>query len=510
MNKYTKFLRLVLCINLLFIVTSIGHSSPEVELRLSEARKAYIDRDYEKSFILFSKLADDGNAIGHFNKAILLAKGLGAPQNYSLSLKSFRSAALLGVVPAKTQLGVIYIEGLGTPKNFSEGLKWLKEASSEGDYSANFQLARILTKADGGYYKPNEAIIYLEKILKSPKNEVEWRTSANDAIKLYSSLKNISPDETARLFLITKDILENKVNQINADSGQAILVLKEKIDKLELEKNEQTQKAIDESKRASNSEEKLKFLAESVKLETQKPNVAYSYLDVHALIIGNGKYEGSAKLKNPANDAKSVAGKFKDLGFKVVLRLDLDRKGLVNTFNDFSRSAKNADIVIFYYAGHGIQIFGNNFILPIDVDVNDFGQASLQAIPLGTVLDQYLPGKTRLVFLDACRENPLVRSSSRGVSRGLAPMSVAEGTLISYATKDGGIALDGEGDTNSPFTLAILKHIDEPNDIAVILRRVRQSVINSTNSKQIPWEYGSLTGDSLILSRIKPINKKEK
>ena len=89
-------------------------------------------------------------------------------------------------------------------------------------------------------------------------------------------------------------------------------------------------------------------------------------------------------------------------------------------------------------------------------------------------------------------------------------MSVAEGTLISYATKDGGIALDGEGDTNSPFTLAILKHIDEPNDIAVILRRVRQSVINSTNSKQIPWEYGSLTGDSLILSRIKPINKKEK
>ena len=89
-------------------------------------------------------------------------------------------------------------------------------------------------------------------------------------------------------------------------------------------------------------------------------------------------------------------------------------------------------------------------------------------------------------------------------------MSVAEGTLISYATKDGGVALDGENQKNSPFTTALLKHMDEPDDIAVILRRVRQSVITSTNSKQIPWEYGSLTGDSLVLSRLKPINQKGK
>jgi hypothetical protein len=119
------------------------------------------------------------------------------------------------------------------------------------------------------------------------------------------------------------------------------------------------------------------------------------------------------------------------------------------------------------------------------------------------VIEKYLPGKTKLVFLDACRDNPLMQVASRSVSRGLAPINVSEGTLISYATKDGSVAQDGDGN-NSPFTTALLEHLGDPDDIAVVLRKVRDKVMKSTGGKQQPWEHGSLTGGALVLSAIKP------
>jgi uncharacterized caspase-like protein len=117
-------------------------------------------------------------------------------------------------------------------------------------------------------------------------------------------------------------------------------------------------------------------------------------------------------------------------------------------------------------------------------------------------VEQYLPGKTKLVFLDACRDNPLMASGVRGVTKGLAPISVSEGTLISYATKDGQTAEDGIGHKNSPFTAALLEHLGDPEDIAVVLRAVRAKVLQRTGNRQQPWEYGSLTGGALVLSAI--------
>jgi uncharacterized caspase-like protein len=136
------------------------------------------------------------------------------------------------------------------------------------------------------------------------------------------------------------------------------------------------------------------------------------------------------------------------------------------------------------------------------MSLSDPAQATLQAVSLTQVVEQYLPGKTKLVFLDACRDNPLITAGVRGVSKGLAPINVSEGTLISYATKDGQTAEDGVG-RNSPFTLALLEHIDEPRDIGVVLRKVREKVMQRTNGRQQPWEYGSLTGGELVLSTIK-------
>ena len=225
-------------------------------------------------------------------------------------------------------------------------------------------------------------------------------------------------------------------------------------------------------------------------------------LSVHAIVIGNGAYQGSGQLDNPINDARAISAKLKSMGFKVTTIENADRTKLVSSLVKFSASAVDSDLTLFFYAGHGVQISGKNYMLPTDTNLNQIGGVELHGISLNSVVDRFLPGKTKLVFLDACRDNPLLQVASRSVSRGLAPISVSQGTLISYATKDGSVAADGSG-KNSPFTKALLQHIDSPDDIAVVLRRVRDQVMRETGGQQQPWEYGSLSGGSLILSAIR-------
>jgi len=245
------------------------------------------------------------------------------------------------------------------------------------------------------------------------------------------------------------------------------------------------------------------FVKEKVQVSTPVNGSQQKLINAYALVIGNSAYAGNSRLANPVNDARAFSSKLKDLGFKVIEIADVDRSKFVNALADFSRTAADADLSLLFYAGHGVQITGINYMIPIDLNLNDLTQAPLQGISLSDVVEKYLPGKTKLVFLDACRDNPLMQGTGRGMSRGLAPISVSEGTLIAYATKDGAVAQDGDG-KNSPFTSALLEHIGDPDDIAVVLRKVREKVMKATSNKQQPWEYGSLTGGALVLSAIKP------
>jgi hypothetical protein len=228
-------------------------------------------------------------------------------------------------------------------------------------------------------------------------------------------------------------------------------------------------------------------------------------LNAYALVIGNSAYPGAA-LVNPRNDAQAIAGKLKTYGLKVDLVLDAKRAKLVDALSDFSAKAQDADVTIFFYAGHGMQVNGVNYLIPVDMNLASAGSAakvSFEAVSLNTLVEDHLPGKTKIVFLDACRDNPLARSlaGTRGGSRGLAAVNAATGTLISYATRDGSTASDGNS-TNSPYTAALLAHLDEPEDIALLLRKVRQKVMANTRGAQEPWEYGSLVGDKLIVSQL--------
>ena len=179
-----------------------------------------------------------------------------------------------------------------------------------------------------------------------------------------------------------------------------------------------------------------------------------------------------------------------------------------NKIREFSRKIENADLALFYYAGHGLQVTGKNYLVPIDAKLEREGDLSFEAIDVDVVLQQLESGpRANLVFLDACRNNPLARNFARSlgirsaaVGMGLASIQGGIGTMIVYATQPNNVALDGDG-RNSPFTAALLAHLPNPGvDISIVLRRVRADVIQATNQKQVPWDHSSLVGE-LVLAR---------
>ena len=225
-----------------------------------------------------------------------------------------------------------------------------------------------------------------------------------------------------------------------------------------------------------------------------------------ALVIGNGRYQHAAQLPNPPNDAADIAQALRKLGFDVVEGRDLGKREMEDKIREFGRKLERADLALLFYAGHGMQVAGRNYLVPVDAKLERAGDLSLDTIEVGQILAQMEAEKrVNLVFLDACRDNPLARSFSRSlgtrstsVGSGLAAIQSAVGTLIAYATQPENVALDGDG-RNSPFTAALLKHMATPSlEISALMKRVRADVIAATREKQVPWDHSSLVGDVIL------------
>ena len=222
-----------------------------------------------------------------------------------------------------------------------------------------------------------------------------------------------------------------------------------------------------------------------------------------ALIIGNGAYKNVPKLPNPSKDAKAMSSLLRNLGFEVVMGTDLTKDAMTDSLRKFASEADNADVALFYYAGHGMSLEGKNYLLPIDANLKSELDVKLGGpLDVNVVLDQTMStAKVKLVFLDACRDNPFVEQISRSartrsltINSGLAEMKSNEGTLLAFATAPGQVALDGEGG-NSPFTRALLDNLGEANaEISVALTKVRAQVADLTKKKQSPWASTNLTG----------------
>ena len=226
-----------------------------------------------------------------------------------------------------------------------------------------------------------------------------------------------------------------------------------------------------------------------------------------ALIIGNSTYKNVQPLANPARDAAAVAAMFKKAGFEVVeSKLDLGNTAMRRAIREFTGTAKNADIAVVYYAGHGIEFDGTNYLVPIDAELASDVDVEDETISLDRVMRMLDPVKRlRLVILDACRENPFARKmtrtiASRSMGRGLAKIEVTTtDTLVAFAAKAGMTAADGTGD-HSPFTAALLDTLATPGlDVRIAFGRVRDEVMKSTDNKQEPYVYGSIGGSTVAL-----------
>jgi hypothetical protein len=224
-----------------------------------------------------------------------------------------------------------------------------------------------------------------------------------------------------------------------------------------------------------------------------------------ALVVGNSAYVHANALSNPANDAGDVAATLKVVGFDVILGLDLDKRGFDAKVRDFSKVLADADTALFFYAGHGLQVAGRNYLVPIDAQLQNERDLDFEAMLLDFVLKQMeieRDGKTNIVFLDACRDNPLARNLARSmgtrsgnIGRGLAQVQTGVGTFIAYSTQPGNVALDGDG-RNSPFTAALVKGVKEPGrNLTAVMIEVRKEVLAATSGKQVPWDHSALTGD---------------
>ena len=233
-----------------------------------------------------------------------------------------------------------------------------------------------------------------------------------------------------------------------------------------------------------------------------------------AFVVGNGAYQNVAQLPNPPIDAKAMAGVLRNVGFDVVEGTNLTRDKMTERLLEFGKKAQGADVAVFFYAGHGIAIGGTNYLLPVDADIKSEMDVKLgSAINIDLTLDQTMSdAKVKLVFLDACRDNPFAakiksNSATRSVSvqTGLAEMKSGEGTLIAFATGPGQTALDGEVGTNSPFTRALIAHITAPGvEIQQAMTEVRAQVNEETNKGQLPWGHTNLIGSVYLNTAAAP------
>ena len=227
-----------------------------------------------------------------------------------------------------------------------------------------------------------------------------------------------------------------------------------------------------------------------------------------ALVIGNNSYS-IGSLKNPVSDARAVAGTLRDLGFQVVLKEDAGFQTMLGAIRDFSLHAKDSDVRLFYYAGHGMQVNGRNYLIPVDIQPAAEDDILARSVDLSELVNKLGLANSGLniIVLDACRNNPFSNPTLVGTNgrlakfrglthKGLAEVSAPAGTLVEFATAPGDIALDGGEAAHSLYTKHLLQHIAVSGlPVEQVFKRVRIAVARETNGRQMPWESSSLLGD---------------
>jgi len=486
--------------------------------------RAGLAKDDREAVRYYKLSADQGDVAGQNNLGFFHENGRGGlSKNDVEAARLYKLAADKGHAPAQSNLGLFYINGRGVPKDEREGVRLYKLAADQGHARAQNNMGYSYAVGRGGLTKDDKEAARYYKLAADQGDMYGQANLANFYEKGRGGL-DVDDREAARLYRLAADqgnvpaqarlglFYENGRGGLAKDDKEAARYYKFAAD----QGDAQAKSNLDTiTRRIPNLLATLQQAPAPVRPKVDEtPSLAATSaasVPTHAsiaaerrvaLVIGNSAYQAVPRLANPANDAAQVAAALKANGFASVRTVnDATRAGLISALSAFQREADNSDWAVIYYAGHGMEISGANYLIPVDAKLRDDRDVQDEAVPMNRALDAVASArKLKLVMLDACRDNPFLSQmkrvvATRAVTRGLAAVEPVGATLVVFAAKDGETAQDGEGG-NSPFTASLVRRMQEPGvEINRVFRLVTGDVLRATANRQRPFVYGSLPGE---------------
>ena len=437
-----------------------------------------LTKDDREALRLFKLAADQGNSYGQHNLGGLYRDGLGGlAKDEREAARLFKLAADHGNAGAGVSLGYFYEKGLGDlAKDDREAVRLYRLAADQGNAAGQNNLGVLYRDGRGGLTKDEREAARLFKLASDQNNAYGQQ---NLGIFYRDGRGGLTMDnrEAARLFKLAAD-------QGNANARTALNQITQPSQEVTAVANARSNQEVVEPSSAP--------VANLLSVPERRV----------VLVIGNAAYQAVSGLANTTNDARAIADVLKADGFTSVrIALDMTRASMIASLNDFQREADTSDWAVVYYAGHGLEVSGTNYLVPIDARLGDDRDIQDEAVSVDRILRAVENAKKlRLVMLDACRDNPFLKKmhrsiATRSISRGLAAIEPLGATLIVFAAKDGETAEDGAGN-HSPFAASLIKRLQQPTiEINKLFRLVTSDVLKATGNQQRPFVYGSLPGE---------------
>ncbi len=446
--------------------------------------KGLADKDYVQAAQWYEKAIEQNEYNSYVNYGYLYyTGGHGLEKDMNKAIELFRKGAYYKQSKAYQWLGFLYQNGYGVPKNLSEAKTWYQKGAAAGDEVCKQRLKEM------GVVKTNET-------KENPREgwaDIKWLSDLTTSQQRFRVKAGVtSPTQVTNVRVRVNGQEDRGIKTVAAD-GYDLMIDRE----VTLARGVNTIR-IDVTNAKSTY-----YIEKKVTYDTNpgsNTNTAKTKERRVALVVGNGNYaDSNLKLKNPVNDAADVTAKLVKLGFVVVRSLNQTKKGMEDAIQLFSQKAKGCDVALFYYAGHGLQCSGSNYMVPVDAELPSEEYVPYNCTNANLVLDVMEKSgcQMKIVILDACRNNPFSRSWHRSTSGGgLAVMNAPKGTFIAYSTAPGDVAMDGgTGQRNSPYTAALLQTFDKKGlSITDFFQEVLERVATTTNEKQNPWTSNSFRG----------------
>lgn len=450
--------------------------------------KGLADKDYVQAAQWYEKAIKLKQYNAYVNYAYLYySGGYGLQKDLDKAIELIRKGAYYKEPKAYQWLGFLYQNGYGVTKNLSEAKAWYQKGADAGDEVSIQRLKEM------GTVSPDKTVKNTTTNPKEGWANIKWLSELTSNQKRYRVKAGItSPTQVTNVRVRVNGQDDRGIKTVAADGYDLMIdrevTLAQGVNTIRID--------VTNAKSTYYLEKKVTYDAGS----GNNTNTVKTKERRVALVVGNGNYEDSnLKLMNPVNDAADVTAKLLKLGFVVVRSLNQTKKGMEDAIQLFSQKAKGCDVALFYYAGHGLQCSGDNYMVPVDAKLPSEEYVPYNCTNANLVLDVMEKSgcQMKIVILDACRNNPFSRSWHRSTGGGgLAVMNAPKGTFIAYSTAPGDVALDGgSGQRNSPYTSALLQTFDKKGlSITDFFQEVLERVATATNERQNPWTSNSFRG----------------